>query len=131
MLSVEMRFTAGGDAEHYTVGANAAFLLLLVHVLPFTILLGSMLAFFFSLSMFNYCPLQSTLIRGDTALFSFKYCLWGSARLMRYLWGQTAFLFGCRRTHLFYSWCWYYTTHGGAVEIAVTLLAILLQSALL
>ena len=48
-----MRFTVGGDAGHYTVGANAAFLLLLVHVLPFTILLGSMLAFFSSLHMFG------------------------------------------------------------------------------
>ena len=44
LLSVAMRFTVGGDAEHYTVGANAAFLPLLVQVLPFTILLGSMLA---------------------------------------------------------------------------------------
>ena len=45
-----MRYTVGREAEHYTVGAKAAFLLLLVHVLPFTILLGSMLAivFFFS-----------------------------------------------------------------------------------
>ena len=46
-----MRFTVGGDAEHYTtVGANAAFLLLLVHVLPFTIMLGSTLGFFFFFS---------------------------------------------------------------------------------
>ena len=48
-----MRFTVGGDAEHCAFGANAAFLLLLVHVLPFTMLLGSMLAFFFSLHMFG------------------------------------------------------------------------------
>ena len=49
-----MRFTVGGDTEHYTAGANAAFLLLLVHVLPFTILLGSMLAICFSsLHMFG------------------------------------------------------------------------------
>ena len=55
-----MRFTVGGDAEHYTVGANAAFLLLLVHVLPFTILLGSMLGFCFLLCtcLDSYCPLQ-------------------------------------------------------------------------
>ena len=39
-----MPFAVGGDAEHYTVGANAAVLLLLIHVLPSTILLGSMLA---------------------------------------------------------------------------------------
>ena len=56
-----MRLTVGGDAEHYTSGANAAFPLLLVHVLPFTILLASMLAFFFPLctSSDSYCPLQS------------------------------------------------------------------------
>ena len=36
-----MRFTVGGDAQHYTFGANAAFLLLLVHVPPFTMPLGS------------------------------------------------------------------------------------------
>ena len=61
VLSVAMRFTVGGDAEHYTVGANAAFLLLLVHVLSFTILLRSMLALFFLLCTCsdNYCPLQS------------------------------------------------------------------------
>ena len=46
-----MRFTVGGDAEHYTFGENSAFLLLLVHVLPFTMLLGSMLEFFFPLHM--------------------------------------------------------------------------------
>ena len=40
-----MRFTSlGGDAEHYTFSASAAFLVLLVRVLPFTMLLGSMLA---------------------------------------------------------------------------------------
>ena len=44
-----MRVAVGGDAKHYTVGANDAFLLLLVHVLPFTILLGSMLAVCFLL----------------------------------------------------------------------------------
>ena len=52
-----MRFTVVGDAEHYTVGANAAFLLLLVHVLPFTVLPGSMLAIFYSsLHMFGQLP---------------------------------------------------------------------------
>ena len=61
ILSVAMRFTVGVDAEHYTFGANAAFLLLLVHVLPFTMLLGSMLAFFFlcTCSDSYCCPLQS------------------------------------------------------------------------
>ena len=54
MLPVEMQFTVGGDAKHYTIGANAAFRLLLVDVLPFTILLGSILAFIFSfLHMFG------------------------------------------------------------------------------
>ena len=49
-----MRFTVGGDAEHYTIGTNVGFLLLLVHVLPFTIPLGFMLAIFFSpLHMFG------------------------------------------------------------------------------
>ena len=61
ILSVAMRFIVSGDAEHYTVGANSAFLLLLVHVLPFTILLGSTLAFLFLLRkcLDSYCPLQS------------------------------------------------------------------------
>ena len=50
-----MRFTVIGDAEHSTtVGANAAFLLLLVHVLPLTIMLGSTLELFSSsLHMFG------------------------------------------------------------------------------
>ena len=52
-MSVAMRFTVGGDAEHYTFGANAPVLLLLVHMLPFMMLLGSMLAFFFSQHMFG------------------------------------------------------------------------------
>ena len=34
--------------------------------------------------------------------------------------GQTASLFGCGRTHLFYSWSWYYITHFKAVGVAVT-----------
>ena len=42
-----MRFTVRRDAEHYTFAANAAFLLLRVLVLPFAVLLGSTLAFFF------------------------------------------------------------------------------------
>ena len=48
-----MRLTVGEDGEHYSIGENAAFLLLLLHVLPFTMLLGSMLAFFLSLHMFG------------------------------------------------------------------------------
>ena len=62
VLSGTIRFTVGGDAEHYTtVGANAAFLLLLVHVLTFTIMLGSMLDFVFLLCTCSDsdCPLQS------------------------------------------------------------------------
>ena len=55
-----MRFAVGGDAEHSTFGANAAFLLLLVHVLPFTMLLGSMLAICFLCTYSDsYCLLQS------------------------------------------------------------------------
>ena len=48
-----MRFTFGGDAEHYTSGANAAFLLLLVHVLPLTMMPGYMLALYIYLHMFG------------------------------------------------------------------------------
>ena len=61
VLSVAMRFTVGGDAKHYTPGTSAAILQLLVHVLPFMMLLGSMLA----LNLFRYTcsdscnPLQS------------------------------------------------------------------------
>ena len=68
-----MRFTVGGDAEHYTFGANATFLLLLVHVLPFTMLLGSMLAFFFSAHVRAATARYRafTTVRGDTALDSF------------------------------------------------------------
>ena len=64
-----MRFTGGGDAENYTFGTNAASLVLLVHVLPFTMLLGSMLAFFFLCTCSdNCCPLQSV------CLSSRRYC---------------------------------------------------------
>ena len=48
-----MRFTVGGDAKHYTFVVNAAVPLLLVHVPPFMMLLGSMLAFRFCLHMFG------------------------------------------------------------------------------
>ena len=34
--------------------------------------------------------------------------------------GLTPFLFGCGRTHLFYSGSWYYTTHFKAVSVVVT-----------
>ena len=51
ILPVAMRLTVGGDAEHYTtVGASAAFLLLLVHELPLTIKLGFTLEFVFFFS---------------------------------------------------------------------------------
>ena len=53
ILSVAMRFTVAEETEHYTVGGNAAFLLLLVHVLPFTTLLESMLENFFPLHLFG------------------------------------------------------------------------------
>ena len=62
------------ETEHYTFGANAAFLLLLlVHVLPFTMLPGSMLAFFLSVHVRTAtarCRAFST-VRGDTTLYSF------------------------------------------------------------
>ena len=67
-----MRFTVSEDAEHYTFGANAAFLLLLVHVLPFTMLPGSMLAFFFFAHVRTAAARnrEFTKVRGDTALYS-------------------------------------------------------------
>ena len=67
-----MRFTVGGDAGHYTFGANAAFLLLLVHVLLFTMLLGSMLAIFFSAHVRTATARYRafTTVREDTALYS-------------------------------------------------------------
>ena len=72
-LSAAMRSTVGGDAEHYTFGANAAFLLLLVHVLSFTMLLGSMLFFFFSAHVRTATARYRafTTARGDTAIYSF------------------------------------------------------------
>ena len=56
-----MRFTVGGDTEHYTFGAKAAFLLVAVHVLPFAMLPGSTNAgiFFLCACSDSYCPLQS------------------------------------------------------------------------
>ena len=47
ILSAVMRFIVGGEAEHYTFGASAAFLLLLVLAVPFAVLLGSTYDFFF------------------------------------------------------------------------------------
>ena len=73
ILSVAMQFTVGGDAGHYTLGTNTAFLLLLVHTLPFTLLLGSMLAFLFSSAHVRTATARYrafTTIRGDTALYS-------------------------------------------------------------
>ena len=66
-----MLFTGGGDVEHYTVGANAAFLLLLVHVLTFTILLGLMLAIVISsLHMFGQLlPVTERLLHSSR-----RYC---------------------------------------------------------
>ena len=48
--------TVSGDAALYTTGVCAVFPLLIVHVLPFTMLVGSML------------PLFSAVVRADTAL---------------------------------------------------------------
>ena len=69
-----MRFAVGGDAEHYTFSANAAFLLLIARVLPFAVLLGSMLAFFFFSAHVRTATARCrafTTVRGDTALYSF------------------------------------------------------------
>ena len=52
---------------------------------------------------------------------------------MRYLWANSL-LFGCRRSKLFYSWSWYYTTLLKAVVVLMSTVAtgaILQQSALL
>ena len=106
VLSVAMRFTVGGDAEHYTtVGANAAFLLLLVHVLPFTIMLGSRVNFFSSsLHMFGQLLpvterlLQFAEILGFTAcnsaveISSFDAVPLGANSLSIRLWAYTSFL---------------------------------------
>ena len=52
-----MPFTVGGDAKNYTLGTNAAFLLLLVHALALTMLVGSRLAnVYFTLHMFGQLP---------------------------------------------------------------------------
>ena len=71
ILSVAMRFTVGGDAEHYTFGANAAFLLLLVLMVPFAVLLRSMLAFFFSAGVTTATARYGAFstIGGDAALY--------------------------------------------------------------
>ena len=75
VLSVAMRLTVGGDAEHYTtVGVNAAFLLLLVHVLPFTMLLRRVHAgvyFFFSAHVRTATAgyRAFSTVCGDTALY--------------------------------------------------------------
>ena len=122
-----MRFTVGGDAEHHTtVEANAAFLLLLVHVLPFTIMLRSTLGFFFfflfsahartataryrSLTTQFAEILRSTAFNSAVEIIPFDAVPLGANSLSIRLWACT----------FFYSWCWYYTTHLGAAEIAVT-----------
>ena len=75
VLSVSMRFTVGGDAKHYTPGTSAAILQLLVHVLPFILLIGSMQAFiFFSAHVRTTATRYRafTTVREDTALYSFE-----------------------------------------------------------
>ena len=67
-----MQFTVGGDTERYTFGAKAAFLLLLlVHVLPFTMLPGPPNAgifFFFAHVRTATARYRAfTTVRGDTA----------------------------------------------------------------
>ena len=87
MLFVATGFMLGGDAGHLSFGADAAVRLLLLHVLPFHLLLKSMPAFFFSAHSRTdtACYSAFTTDRGDTALYSFLWCKWGSARLMGYL----------------------------------------------
>ena len=124
VLFIEMRFTVGGDAEHYTVGASAAVLLLLIIVLPFTTLLGSTLAFFFFFpahvrtATARYRAL--TTVRGDTALLAafnsaveispFDVVPLGANSLSTQLWAYTSFLQLALVLHY----------PSGAVEIAVT-----------
>ena len=107
VLPVAMRFTVGGDAEHYTtVGANAAFLLLLVHVLRFTIMLGSTLGFFSSSlhmlgqllpaterllhSSRRYCA--STAFNSAVEISPFDAVPLGANSLSIRLWAYTSFL---------------------------------------
>ena len=70
-----MQFTVGGDTERYTFGAKAAFLLLLVHVLPFTMLPGptnaGILFFFAHVRTATARYKAFTTVRGETALCSF------------------------------------------------------------
>ena len=76
---------------------------------------------FFSLHMFgSFCPLQNIYYS------SRRYCALqllivqvGISPFDAVL-GDKAFLFGCGRTHLFYSWSWYYTTLFKAVGVVVT-----------
>ena len=72
ILSVAMRFRVGGDAEHYTLGINADFLLLLVHMLPYTMLLWSMLALFLSAHIRTATARYRAFAtnHGDTTLYS-------------------------------------------------------------
>ena len=87
-----MRFTVEGDSQHCTVGENAAFMLLLVHVVPFTILQGSMLAVLFLLCTCSdsYCPLQSLLQFAEILRFTPVNGASGRpVRLMRYLGADT------------------------------------------
>ena len=67
-LSLERRFTVGGDAKHYACATNAAFLLLVL-VLPFAMLLGSTMAFFSANARTATARYRAfTTISGDAAL---------------------------------------------------------------
>ena len=113
-----MPFTVGGDAEHYTtVGANAAFLLLLVHVLPFTIMLGSTLDFFSSsLHMFGQQLtvterllqfveiLRCTAFNSAVEISPFDAVSLGANSLSIRLWAYTYFLQLLLALH-YPSWC--------------------------
>ena len=112
-----MRFTVGGDAQLYTVGANAAFLLLLVHVLPFTTLLGSTLIYFFSSRhMFGQLlPVTERLLRfaeilrftafnSAVGISLFDAVPLGASSLSIRLWAYTSFLQLVLALH-YPSWC--------------------------
>ena len=69
-----MPFTVGGDAKNYTLGTNAAFLLLLVHALALTMLVGSRLANVYFTAHVRTATAHyraCTTVRGDTVLHSF------------------------------------------------------------
>ena len=124
VLSVAMRFTVRGDDEHYTVGANTAFLRLLVHVLPFAILLRRVSAgiFFPPLHMFGQLlPVTEHLLQfAEILRFTAVMVQEGISPFDAVPLGANSLSIRFGRTHLFYSWSWYYTTLFKAVGVVVT-----------